>query len=101
MSKTNDELSAPMWLWIVVLAILIASCAATCAGCVARGAIPGCQSPTEVAATQQGALNAATGDVTGISWSAALPAGLFPLLAFQVYLSHKREVLRIENGRKA
>ncbi len=54
-------------------------------------------SATDIA-QQQGAANVQTDDVTGVSLVSALPLGLFPLLALQVYLSHRREMIRLRRG---
>ena len=52
----------------------------------------------ESAADQQGALNTAVQDVTGISVSTAVPVVSAFLLWWIVYLSHRRETMRIQKN---
>lgn len=69
-------------------------------GCLA-GKADWSHQPTDnpVALTGTGA-SVAAGELTGVKWESALPAGLIPLLAFIMWLSHKREMKRLERNGK-
>lgn len=65
------------------------------------GATTEAPQPTDSTATTGAGASVATGAVTGVNWQSALPLGLMPLLAWIVYLSHKREIIRIRrNGQQ-
>ena len=51
-------------------------------------------------ADQQGVLNAALGSiaVTGIAVTQVMPLGLIPLMAFNIWLSHRREMARLKRN---
>lgn len=52
-------------------------------------------STPESASRQHGLVNAAVQGLTGVKVSNAWPVGLMPLLAWQTYLSHRREMRRL------
>jgi len=63
------------------------------------GAAPGATGVAQDSASeQQGLLNAAVQGVTGISVQQALPWGFVPLMAWLMWLSHRRERLRIKGN---
>lgn len=51
-------------------------------------------------ATQQGLLNTAVQGVKGVELNQIMPFGLAMLLAFDKFLSHRREVMRIKQNGK-
>lgn len=78
--------------WATVIFIVLTTITAVILTCTAT------TPDAEVTTVQQGAVPIAARDVTGVSWSPAMPLGLVGLLVLALVFNHRREMQRIKQN---